>query len=248
MEGDLAERRWAAGWAAVAAAFLVAFATLADSDSAVGADVDCSDFGSQAEAQNYFDSHGPGDPAGLDGDGDGEACESNPCPCASPDGGGGGGGGSGGGGGGSSPGPGGGSHTATVVSVTDGDTIKVQRRGRERDVRIIGIDTPEVFFGEECGGAQASASMKKLLDPGDRVKLIRDPSQDGRDAFDRLLRYVEIGGRDVGRKQIRRGWAQVYVFETPFERVRSYRRQRDGARQHDRGAWRRCDGDFHQPL
>ena len=204
---------------------------------ASAADKNCSDFPNQAAAQDYFEDHQPGDPAGLDGDGDGVACESNPCPCSS-----------GGGGGEPTPPSGGGSKGYRVVSVTDGDTIKVTRRGKESDVRIIGIDTPEVFFGAECGGAQASASMKQLLAPGDRVKLIRDRSQDAIDAYDRLLRYVEIGGRDVGRKQIRRGWAQVYVFERPFERVRSYRRQRDSAKKRGRGAWDRCDGDFHQPL
>lgn len=88
----------------------------------------------------------------------------------------------------------------------------------------------------------------QLISPGERVKLIRDPSQDAEDAFGRLLRYVEFNGRDVGRKQIHRGWAQVFVFKTPFDRVRSYRRQRDGAKQKDRGAWGLCGGDFHLPL
>ncbi len=67
---------------------------------------------------------------------------------------------------------------ATVVEVTDGDTIDVELRGRERAVRLIGIDTPEVYFGEECGGARASRSMERLLHPGDQVRLLRDRSQD----------------------------------------------------------------------
>jgi endonuclease YncB( thermonuclease family) len=41
-------------------------------------DRDCSDFGSQAEAQRFFERAGPGDPHRLDGDGDGVACESLP--------------------------------------------------------------------------------------------------------------------------------------------------------------------------
>jgi len=41
-------------------------------------DRDCSDFSSQAEAQAFFESAGPGDPHGLDSDGDGEVCESLP--------------------------------------------------------------------------------------------------------------------------------------------------------------------------
>jgi endonuclease YncB( thermonuclease family) len=224
---------------------LVAGVALAIPAAPQAADRDCGDFATQAAAQKHLDKN-PSDPDGLDADGDGVACESNPCPCAAA----GSGGGSGGGGGGGNPPPSSGNtNRATVLGVTDGDTISVELpSGSEADIRIIGIDTPEVFFGEECGGADASASMKRLLKPGDRVRLISDPSQDNIDAFDRLLRYVESRGRDVGRRQIRKGWAKVYVFDTPFERVRSYRRQRDSARQSNRGVWGECGGDFHHPL
>jgi hypothetical protein len=92
---------------------------------------------------------------------------------------------------------------AVVDHVADGDTIQVAIRGREEDVRFIGIDTPEVYGGVECGGREASASMKRMLKPGDRVRLVRDRSQDNRDYYGRLLRYVELRGRDLGRKQIR---------------------------------------------
>lgn len=61
-------------------------------------DVNCSDFSSQAAAQNAYENSGPGDPNGLDADNDGIACESNPCPCST-------GGGGGGGGGGTPPAP-----------------------------------------------------------------------------------------------------------------------------------------------
>jgi endonuclease YncB( thermonuclease family) len=201
-------------------------------------DKDCADFPDQATAQHFFDSHGPGDPDGLDGDHDGVACELNPCPCADP------------GGGGDTGGSQGLArrHHARVAEVTDGDTVDVRLRSRTDTVRIIGIDTPEVYFGAECGGAQASRSMHQLLQPGDRVKLIRDRSQDNRDRYGRLLRYVQIGQRDVGRAQVRRGWASVYVYETPFVRVPGYRRAQQKAHRSHRGVWRRCSGDFHQPL
>ena len=149
------------------------------------------------------------DPHGLDGDNDGRACETLPCPCA----------GSGGGGGGGGNGGAKKSKRARVVSVTDGDTVKVQIKRRTRDVRLIGIDTPEVYGGVECGGKQASRSMKRMLDPGDRVKLIRDPTQDSRDRYGRLLRYVKRNGRDVGKRQVRKGWAKPYVYERPFKRL-----------------------------
>lgn len=67
--------------AAVAAGVTVLFASPAHA-----ADRDCPDFSSQAAAQSYFESRGPGDPDRLDRDNDGIACETE-------------GGGSGGGGG-----------------------------------------------------------------------------------------------------------------------------------------------------
>jgi endonuclease YncB( thermonuclease family) len=137
---------------------------------------------------------------------------------------------------------------ATVTDVAEGDTIEVRHRGRLRDVRLVGIDTPEVFFGAECGGAEASDSIKRMLEVGEKVTLIRDSSQDNRDAFNRLLRYIEHGGRDIGRRQIRRGWAKVFVFESPFQRVSKYRKVQKRARADDRGVWGRRGGDFHQPL
>jgi len=137
---------------------------------------------------------------------------------------------------------------ARVIEVTDGDTIDVEIGGREEAIRLIGIDTPEVYFGEECGGAEASASMRRLVEPGDRVRLVRDRTQDNRDGYDRLLRYVEFRDRDIGRVQIRRGHAAVYVFEDPFRRLRSYRRAERRAEEGGRGVWGACDGDFHDPL
>ena len=131
---------------------------------------------------------------------------------------------------------------AVVDHVADGDTIKVVVGGREEYVRFIGIDTPEVYGTPECGGAQASASMKRLLVPGDKVKLIRDRSQGNVDVYDRLLRYVVRRGRDLGQVQIKKGWARVYVYDRPFDRLSAYHRAQTKARRADRGVWGLCGG------
>lgn len=219
----------------------LAFAVPASAGDPDRRDMDCSDFANQAAAQSYFDSNG-GSPTNnfdsLDGDGDGVVCEASPCPCAAP-------------GGGGDPGPVDPAPPAggiRVVSVTDGDTIRVSLGGVEEPVRLLGIDTPEVHPAGECAGAQASASLRRLLREGERVKLISDASQANRDVYGRLLRYVEDDGLDVGRVQVERGWAQVYVFDRRFRRTASYRRERNAARRADDGAWRRCNGDFHKPL
>ncbi len=201
-------------------------------------DFDCSDFSTQAEAQEYLL---PGDPYNLDGDHDGVACESLPCPCATAT------------GGGQTPpptpSPSGERISANVIRAVDGDTLDVRlSSGEEVDVRLIGIDTPETHRPGtpiECGGPPASRSMHRLAD-GRQVTLVTDPTQDRIDRYGRLLAYVMRGRRDLNRIQVRRGWASVYVYDgVPFQRVRSYRAAAAAARSYHLGVWKRCGGDFH---
>jgi micrococcal nuclease len=77
--------------------------------------------------------------------------------------------------------------SVTVERVTDGDTI-VLRDGRR--VRLVQIDRPEVYFGTECYGPEASALAERLIPPGTRVRLEREPATDRVDGYGRLLRYV----------------------------------------------------------
>jgi endonuclease YncB( thermonuclease family) len=221
----------------IAAVTLIALVLLSAPapSAAAGGDRDCADFSTQREAQQFFETHDPGsDPHQLDADDDGIACEDLPCPCDSGDGG-------GGGGGGGHPDL---RRSAKILSVTDGDTIAVRVNGNHRDVRLIGLDAPEVSFEPECGGGQASASLGRLLDRGDRVILVRDPSQGNVDVYGRLLRYVQHHARDVGRRQIARGWAHVFVYRNPFRRIDGYRTAQRRARRHDRGVWGLCGGEF----
>lgn len=132
--------------------------------------------------------------------------------------------------------------SAKVVSITDGDTLRVNVGGREEPVRVLAIDTPEVYSDPECGGRQATDSMQRMLEPGDRVRLVRDPTQGNRDVYDRLLRYVQFKGSDVGLAQVRKGWASVYVFDPPARRVPKYRTAAKRAKRQDRGVWKRCGG------
>lgn len=205
------------------------------------ADRDCADFGTRAAAQRFFiNAGGPrNDPHRLDADHDGVACESNPCPCSADQG--------GEGGGAAAPRkPPRLKQRAVVVRVIDGDTVDVRLRknGRVKRVRIIGIDTPEVHGGTECGGPAASKSAQGLMPRGTPVLLVSDRTQARADRYDRLLRYVMKRGRyDMGRFQLTRGHARVYVHnDKPFERVRVYRSVQQRAKRADRGLWGRCDG------
>src|SRR5689334_18059291 len=74
-----------------------------------------------------------------------------------------------------------------VDHVIDGDTIAL-RNGQH--VRLVQIDTPEVYFGTECYGRQASATTKRLLPEDSRVRLFVEPRTDRDHQYGRLLRYV----------------------------------------------------------
>ena len=174
---------------AVCALALVGFLVSALAVPAARAeDRDCADFGNQQEAQDYFVERGgpSSDPDLLDGDDDGAACDSLPCPCSS--------------GPSPQPRPVGRAQAirARVTEVIDGDTIRVkslEATGPARyTVRLIGIDTPEVYGGIECGGRQASAHMKRIAPAGRRVLLRTDPTQATFDRYDRLLAYVKLRG------------------------------------------------------
>jgi endonuclease YncB( thermonuclease family) len=136
--------------------------------------------------------------------------------------------------------------------VIDGDTIRVKpleptRRPRYT-VRLIGIDTPEVYGGGECGGRRASAHLTRLAE-GRRVLLRTDPTQDTFDRYDRLLAYAKLrGGLDAAIAQLRAGWAEVDVYGgTPFKRVRAFRRAQRSARTAGRGVWGHAAGASTRP-
>src|SRR5437764_12953779 len=87
-----------------------------------------------------------------------------------------------GGRGGPSPGAQG---AATVTHVTDGDTVWLSSLGK---VRLIGIDTPEVYGRVDCFGPQASAFTDRVLRPGTQIRY--RIGREGHDRYGRTLAYV----------------------------------------------------------
>lgn len=96
---------------------------------------------------------------------------------------------------------------AEVISVTDGDTIRVRIDGQSVPIRYIGIDTPETVDPRrdvQCFGREASAFNAKLV-AGKVVELEKDVSET--DRFQRLLRYVYVDGKMVNEELVRGGFA-----------------------------------------
>jgi micrococcal nuclease len=93
---------------------------------------------------------------------------------------------------------------ARVTRHTDGDTLWLSGIGK---VRLIGVDTPEVYGKVECYGREASAFVERLLPLGSRVRYALDV--DERDRYGRALAYVYTDdGRFLNLLLVRRGYAQ----------------------------------------
>jgi endonuclease YncB( thermonuclease family) len=135
-----------------------------------------------------------------------------------------------------------------IDHVADGDTVALTNGRR---VRLVQIDTPEVYFSAECYGSQASATTKRLLPPGTFVRLVAEPKTDRVDQYDRLLRYVirVRDGLNVNVRLVAVGAAAPYFY---FGRRGRFARRLDllarRARAHHLGLWRACPGTPYQPT
>lgn len=104
------------------------------------------------------------------------------------------------------------SPVSRVNRVIDGDTIELRSGQR---VRLVQIDTPEVYGGYECYGRGASVTAKRLLAPGTRVRLLPEPTSDPVDQYGRLLRYVVRArdGLNVNVHLVRLGAATPWFYD-----------------------------------
>lgn len=127
-----------------------------------------------------------------------------------------------------------------VVSVTDGDTIKIQRDGAKETLRLIGLDSPETKDPRkpvQCFGVEATAHAKDLLD-GTSVWLTTDPTQDAVDRYGRTLAYVWMAdGRLFDWVMIDDGFAHEYTYDLPYEYQDAFKAAERRAREAGRGLW-----------
>ena len=132
------------------------------------------------------------------------------------------------------------SATYFVLKVVDGDTVSVDINGITETIRIIGINTPETVDPRkevECFGKEASDKAKALLE-GEYVCLAVDDTQENRDKYNRLLRYVYLAdGSDYGKHMIENGYAYEYTYQIPYQHQSEYRNAEDSAETAERGLW-----------
>jgi endonuclease YncB( thermonuclease family) len=101
--------------------------------------------------------------------------------------------------------------TYRIDHVADGDTVDLTNGQK---VRLVQIDTSEVYFGTECYGKAASKATQALLPPGTAVRILPQPATDRIDQYGRLLRYVirVRDGLNVNIRLVAVGAAAPYFY------------------------------------
>jgi micrococcal nuclease len=126
--------------------------------------------------------------------------------------------------------------SATVTRHTDGDTFWLSGIGK---VRLIGVDTPEVFGEQECFGREASAFVERTVPLGARVRYRLGVEE--RDRYGRALAYVWLrDGRFLNRLLVARGYAQPLTVPPNVEYADRFARAARRARVAGRGLWGRA--------
>lgn len=127
-----------------------------------------------------------------------------------------------------------------VISVVDGDTIKIQNGSEIETVRLIGVDTPETVHPSkpvECYGKEASNFLKNLLE-NTQVYIELDNSQNERDTYGRLLAYVYLPDKTlVNQLIIAQGYGFEYTYKVPYKFQREFKQAQEVAREEERGLW-----------
>jgi micrococcal nuclease len=122
---------------------------------------------------------------------------------------------------------------ARVTKHTDGDTLWVSGIGK---VRLIGVDTPEVYGNDECYGREASAFVERIVPLGSAVNYRLGIEE--RDRYGRALAYLYLDdGRLLNLLLVERGYAQVLTIPPNVDFAQRFRRAARRARAAGRGLW-----------
>lgn len=116
----------------------------------------------------------------------------------------------------------------TVVSVVDGDTLKVSSG---EVVRLIGIDSPETKapYYMEAKNKLTELTLNK------KVGLEKDISKV--DRYGRLLRYIYVGDLFINLEMIKQGYATAYTYPPDVKYSKEFVAAEKDARNNKRGLW-----------
>ena len=144
--------------------------------------------------------------------------------------------------------------TVPVLSIVDGDTLRISYQGREESIRLIGIDAPESRpnkkaksdaqrSGEDlktilATGKKSTGYVKTLVKPRNTVRIEFDVQS--RDKSGRLLGYVYLSsGMMLNEEIVKAGYANVMTVPPNVKHQERFLRAYREAREKELGLWRK---------
>lgn len=127
-----------------------------------------------------------------------------------------------------------------IITVVDGDTVKIYINNKLESIRMIGLDTPETVDPRkevQCFGLEASKKAKEMLE-GKSVILEKDESQGERDKYGRLLLYLYLeDGTFFNKWMIENGYGHEYTYNIPYKYQTEFKNAEKYARENKLGLW-----------
>ncbi len=120
-----------------------------------------------------------------------------------------------------------GAWTGQCVGVSDGDTIRVMRGGRQIKIRLFGIDCPEL--GQDFGRRAKEFTSAMVF--GKQVHI----EEVDYDDYGRVVAWVSVNGQNLNKELVRAGLAWWYRRYAPHEAELKFLKEE--ARISKRGLW-----------
>jgi len=93
-------------------------------------------------------------------------------------------------------------YTGKVISIADGDTLRILYRGGQLKIHLAEIDTPE---RKQPWGTRAKQALSDKVF-GEVVDVVKVD----RDRYGRIVGRIYLDGRDINREMVAEGHAWVY--------------------------------------
>ncbi|WP_203363829.1 thermonuclease family protein [Bacillus sp. REN10] len=127
--------------------------------------------------------------------------------------------------------------TTKVTEVVDGDTIRVNYKGKKETVRLILVDTPETKDPKRCVqlyGPEASKFTKdSLLNKNIKLEL----GVQTRDKYGRILAYVYLNDKMFNQTLLEKGLARLAVYPPNTQYLDQLKKAEDTAKKKKLGIW-----------
>ncbi len=128
-----------------------------------------------------------------------------------------------------------------VIDVIDWDTIKIVYKGKQINVRMIWIDSPENsvtrFWYIEKYWDQAKLKLIELIS-NKKITIELDETQWEYDKYDRLLAYVFLWGVNINQKMIELWYAKEYTYNKAYKYQKEFKEAQKNAENNQVWIWK----------